>query len=263
LHIFAIDGFIKISDTSDTIIMTGKSENNIAIFYYHHIEKPGKNSRKKGLYVAPEYFEWQIKKIIQQGFEIITFEDIILNRFKKDSPHAILTFDDGCESLYQNAFPILKKFNIRAVIYIITGSIGDKNYISQENPNTDPVRLLSDSQINEMADFGIEFGSHLYEHIHLTKYSSERIKHELSSSKAILENLLNKKVYSVAYPFGDYDPQVLKSAKEAGYSFGVTTKAGIASIENKLELGRIPVKGYALRHYWYFWKKLRLALNQI
>ncbi len=243
--------------------MSSKFENNIPIFYYHHIEKPTRNSRKKGLYVSPEYFEWQIKKLLNNGFEIITFEDILLNRYKKNCPLAILTFDDGCESIYLNAFPILKKYNIRVVVYIIVGSIGEKNYISQENPDAYPVRLLSETQIKEMSDYGIEFGSHLCEHIHLTQYSPDRINHELRTSKEKLEKLLNKEVYSIAYPFGDYNSQVLMSVQEAGYTFGVTTKTGPATMSNKLELCRIPLKGYAFRHYWYFGKKLRFAINQV
>ena len=243
--------------------MTGKFESNIPIFYYHHIEKPAWNSRKKGLYVRPEYFEWQIKNLLQRGFEIITFEDLFLNLYNKDKPLTILTFDDGCESLYMNAFPILKKYNVRVVIYIITGSIGDKSYVSEENPNANPVSLLSETQIKEMSDYGIEFGSHLHKHIHLTRYPQERIKHELNISKIILENLLNKKVYSIAYPFGDYNESVVRMAEEAGYVFGVTTKKGPVSMKKKFEICRIPVKGHALRHYWYFRRKLRYAIDQV
>jgi peptidoglycan/xylan/chitin deacetylase (PgdA/CDA1 family) len=243
--------------------MSTKSETNITIFCYHQIDKPVRDSKNKGLFVAPEHFEWQIKKILKHGFEIVTFEDIVSTRFSKNKPLAILTIDDGCESIYLNALPILKKYQIKAVVYLITGLIGEEYIISQENPSDNPERMLTKDQIREMADYGIEFGSHLCQHIRITRYPPERIKYELSSSKEMLENFLNKKVLSVAYPFGDYNEFVLKSAKEAGYSFGVTTKTGANSLEKNLELCRIPVKGYALRHYWYFRKKLRLAINQI
>lgn len=243
--------------------MATKFETYIPIFGYHHIEKPLKKSKNKGLYVAPEYFEWQIKKLIKHGFEIITFEDIVSNSFRKNNPLAILTFDDGCESVYLNAFQVLKKYHIKAVVYLITDSIGKEYVVPQEDPGINPARMLTEAQIREMADYGIEFGSHLCQHIFITQYPPDRIKHELNSSKEMLEKLLNKKVLSISYPFGDYNEIVLKLAKEAGYAFGVTTNTGTLSMEKNLELCRMPTKGYALRHYWYFRKNLRIAINQI
>src|SRR3970040_661818 len=142
-------------DSSDNQIMQSKFEKRIPIFCYHQIEKPIKNSKNKGLYVTPEHFEWQINKLLKHGFEIITFEDIINASFGKNKPLALLTFYDGCESVYLNAFPILKKYNIKAVVYLITGSIGEK-YINTEDPEIIPTRMLSEAQIIEMANYGVE-----------------------------------------------------------------------------------------------------------
>ena len=243
--------------------MPTKFETNIPIFFYHLIGKPDKNSKNKGLYVTPEHFEWQINKLLKHGFEIITFEDIITARFGKNKPLAILTFDDGCECVYFNAFPILKKYNIKAVVYLITGSIGEEYNCFNEDSGISPARMLSKAEIREMADYGIEFGSHLCQHIHLTQYPPDRIRHELFSSKAMLEEFLKIEVFSVAYPFGDYNEFVLRSAQEAGYAFGVTARIGTNSMANNLELHRIPVKGYAYRHFWYFNRRLKFALSQV
>ena len=236
-------------------------EKNIPILYYHFVKNPNKETRIKGLFTNKTHFEWQLKRLIKSGFTFITFEDIVLKKYDLTKRNLILTFDDGCESLYLNAFPLLKKYGIRAVIYIVAGSIGAKNIVWEMNENKDPLNILSKEQMLEMKTYGIEFGSHLCNHIHLPELTLNSIKDELTESKKILENELGINVYSVAYPFGSYNDNVLSLAKEAGYNYGVTTKMGNNSEANDLELFRVSVKGYSLRHYWYFYKIIRNILN--
>lgn len=227
---------------------------------------PSANTRIKGLYTNVKHFEWQIKILKIKGFSFITFEDVINKNYDINNQNVILTFDDGCDSLYHNAFPILKKYGIKAVIYVVAKSIGARNVVWPLNENLDPLNILTKEQIIEMTSYGIEIGSHLCHHVHLPQLSINQIKKELFDSKIILEKELGKKIYSVAYPFGSYNNDVLEIASEAGYLFGVTTKSGNNLLANDFELFRFPVKGYALRHYWYFfkiYKKLNAATNSV
>lgn len=236
-------------------------ETNIPILYYHFVKNPGKNARIKGLYTNTIHFEWQIKQLIKKGFTFITFEDIVKKKYDIKNRNIILTFDDGCESLYYNAFPILKKYGAKAVIYVVSKSLGDRNVVWPMNENLEPLNILTKEQILEMADYGIEIGSHLCHHVHLPQLSSAEMKDELFESKKILEDELGKEIYSVAYPFGSYNSKVIEVAQQAGYQYGVTTKSGNNQTAGNLELFRISVKGYALRHYWYFYKSLKMLLN--
>lgn len=236
-------------------------EKNFPILYYHFVKSPNPETRIKGLYTSVNHFEWQLKQLIKKGFTFITFEDIAKKRYDTNKRNLVLTFDDGCESLYFNAFPLLKKYGIKAVIYVVANSIGARNVVWEQNENKDPISILTKEQILEMTSYGIEIGSHLCNHVHLPKLSSNEIKHELQESKLLLENVLGQKIYSVAYPFGSYNNEVLEIAKEVGYQFGVTTKSGNNLTANDQELFRIPVKGYALRHYWYFYKTLQNLLR--
>jgi len=236
-------------------------DSNIPILYYHFIKNPGANTRIKGLFTNKTHFEWQIRQLIKRGFTFITFEDIALKQYDINERNIIITFDDGCESLYLNAFPILKKYGIKAVIYVVAESIGARNIVWEHNENKDPLNILSKEQLLEMRAYGIEIGSHLCHHVHLPDLSDSNIKNELTESKRILEQELELKVYSVAYPFGSYNNNVLTMAKDAGYEFGVTTKYGNNLLTNDFELFRISVKGYSLRHYWYFCKTLKNILT--
>jgi len=232
-------------------------DKNIPILYYHFVKSPNANTRIKGLYTNVAHFDWQLKQLVKNGFTFITFEDIQKKKYDENKRNVILTFDDGCESLYFNAFPILKKYGAKAVIYVVAKSIGDRNVVWPMNENLDPLNILTKDQILEMMEYGIEFGSHLCHHVHLPQLSIAEMTEELLDSKNILETEFGKEIYSVAYPFGSYNPDVLKMTKQVGYQYGVTTKSGNNMIANELELFRIPVKGYALRHYWYFIKSLK------
>jgi len=229
---------------------------NIPILYYHFIKQPSATTRIKGLYTNINHFEWQIKQLIKSGYSFITFEDIALKRYGENKQNVMLTFDDGCESLYYNAFPILKKYNIKGVIYVVAKAIGDRNVVWADNENLDPLNILTRDQLLVMTDYGIEIGSHLCHHVHLPKLSLSDMEVELAESKRILEHELGKEIYSVAYPFGSYNDDVLAVAKKVGYQYGVTTKKGNNLAANDLELFRISVKGYSLRHYWYFYKTI-------
>jgi peptidoglycan/xylan/chitin deacetylase (PgdA/CDA1 family) len=234
---------------------------NFPILYYHFINSPSSNTRIKGLYTSKKHFDWQLNQLIKKGFTFITFEDIIKERYDMNDRNIILTFDDGCESLYVNAFPILKKYGIKAVIYVVAESIGARNIVWEQNENKDPLNILTKEQLIEMSEYGIEIGSHLCNHVHLSKLSVSNIKHELLESKRLLENELGQKIYSVAYPFGSYNNAVLEIAEKVGYQFGVTTKTGNNLTARNLELFRVPVKGCSLRHYWRFNKSLKNILK--
>ncbi len=232
-------------------------EQNFPILYYHFIKSLASTTRIKGLYTSPSHFEWQLKRLIKKGFTFITFEDLINKRYDVCKRNMILTFDDGCESLYLNAFPILKKYDVKAVIYVVAKSIGARNIVWKDNENKDPLNILTKDQLIEMINYGIEIGSHLCDHVHLPQLLDKDKRYELVESKRLLEAELGRPIYSVAYPFGSYNDDVLKIAAEAGYQYGVTTKEGNNLSASNLELFRISVKGYAFRHYWYFYKTVK------
>jgi peptidoglycan/xylan/chitin deacetylase (PgdA/CDA1 family) len=108
-----------------------------------------------------------------------------------------------------------------------------------------------------MAESGIEFGSHGNDHVHFDLLGEQEVLNELTVSKNTIETIINKQVYSVAYPFGSYNETTMKMANKAGYKFGTTTNSGDNRLVDDFELCRFAVKGYALKHYWYFCKTLK------
>ena len=130
----------------------------------------------------------------------------------------IITFDDGEKSVYDYAFPILKKFGMKAVVFLIVDYIGKSNLwdITLAGERT---QHLSWEEIFEMKKHGFQFGSHTMTHRDLTRLSKKELEHELFESKRIIEAKIGE-CYCVSYPFNRVNRYVVHVASEAGYKFG-------------------------------------------
>jgi peptidoglycan/xylan/chitin deacetylase (PgdA/CDA1 family) len=90
-----------------------------------------------------------------------------------------------------------------------------------------PRIVLSPSEVVEMNEYGIEFGSHTLSHPNLTMLDDEGLAAELTGSKKAIEEMTGKKAVSFAYPSGLYDQRVEGAVEKAGYSTGVTYNHGL------------------------------------
>ena len=193
----------------------------VPVFMYHSISnKPGNN-----LCVPPERFEQQLKEIVALGFEPITateyYQAMVYNTPLPKNP-ILLTFDDGYVDNYTQLFPILKKYNVKGIVFPITGLVN-------ENPN-----FLSTSQIKEMDESGlVEFGSHTKNHVYLAQKDLKKVNDELVESKRFLEENLGKPIRTFCYPYGDYSLAVIKELKKVGYLLSFTVEEGGATFLNQ------------------------------
>jgi len=176
-----------------------------AVFMYHLIlDEP--YSPYENLFVRPSEFEGQVKILNSLGYSYEFAE----NYGTKEYPTAILTFDDGYEDNYTEMFPILKKYNAKATVFLATSLIGTEHY-------------LTESQIKEMSDSGlVSFQSHTVNHSDLTYLNEAYIRSEMENSISIIEGLTGKKVNSFAYPAGKYNALAVSVVGEY-VSFAYTT----------------------------------------
>ena len=206
----------------------------IPILMYHavHVMDPSEASNAN-LIVDPDLFEAQIKALSKAGYYFLTPEEA----YKALTENALpakkvvwLTFDDGNEDFYTIAYPILKKYKAKATNNIITG------FVKKGNAGN-----LTVKQMKEMMAHGMSFQSHTVNHPDLSTTDKATQKVELTDSIDFLENKLNTKVNTIAYPSGRYNQTTLDLAKKT-YKLGLTTNEGLASAKDGLlSLNRVRI----------------------
>ncbi len=138
----------------------------------------------------------------------------------------VLSADDGYHSVYENVYPLLKRYGMTMTLAIITGCI------TEGRPSYSPSdRFLNEREIREMIDScGIEIASHTVTHVRLTQFNNERVWHELVDSKHRLESLFGTEVITFVYPYGYTDGRVRDMVRRAGYKLARTVGPGTPNL---------------------------------
>lgn len=139
-------------------------------------------------------------------------------------PIVTITFDDGWLSQYQDALPILERYKIFATFYILTGSLGQPEYMTPD-------------QVLAIYNAGHEIGAHTVTHPDLNTVSLFQVEQELKNSKQFLENLIKKPVPNFAAPYGSSSSKVLKLIEKYFKTNRSVTSA--LNTKNTLDLYRI------------------------
>ncbi|MBQ7035278.1 MAG: polysaccharide deacetylase family protein [Clostridia bacterium] len=158
------------------------------------------------LFVRPAELERQLQYLTEEGYTPIHFED--LGRVDEIQKPILLTFDDGYQDNYTELFPLLKKYNVKATVFMIMGSVGQEHYLTRE-------------QIAEMDQSGlVSFQSHTMTHEFLSTRTAEQLEEELYRSKLELARITGKESFVLCYPTGKYSESSLAATAEH-YEFGL------------------------------------------
>lgn len=164
------------------------------------------------LFVSPGEMEKQLQYLRDNGFTPIWFSD--LSRVDEIEKPVILTFDDGHLDNYQELFPLLQKYEMKATIFVITGNLG-------VNPN-----FMTWEQAREMVQSGlVAIESHTVTHPYLNTLSEDQQRTELEASrKKILEEIgIPSQV--LCFPSGQYNETTL-ALMEGQYEIGLLMSEG-------------------------------------
>lgn len=214
--ILLIAGVILISIAAGLVIVSVETAYVIPILMYHSIDH---NDKVTKLSVSPESFARQMEFLNKNHYNVLPLEKVISYINKKERPPRktiAITFDDGFYNNYQYAYPVLKKYNIPATLFIIVNRVGNPGFLSWE-------------EIKEMSDSGvITVGSHTRTHFWLLGSDERFLEDEVAGSKKILEERLGKKVDLFCYPMGAFDEKSKKAVEDAGYACAVSTNPASA-----------------------------------
>lgn len=186
--------------------------------------------------VPIESFAAQMQYLHENGYKVITTKEAV-----EGKKGVVIHFDDGWRSSLQ-AVPILKRYGFPATFFIVAGETDGQSMGWQEI-----VGLAADYEV--------------YSHsLHHSKFLSGGVEEELIESKRILEERLGRPVPYFAWPYGAHSDDLVKAARDAGYTAAFGVKGGVDVEDNEFRRPRMGVSGFCTlddfadylegKHHW-------------
>ncbi len=216
---------------------------NIPILLYHSISKEVAPPFRRWA-VKPERFSEQLSFLRAEGYTPLTVAQLVVTTSQRNLPKrpVVVTFDDGLADFYTDAFPLLKKHDFVATLFLTTDYIGKTSrWLAAEGEGDRP--MLSWEQVKEVDRCGVECGAHTRTHPQLDTLCTAQARDEILGSKGALEHNLGKPVVSFAYPHGYHSTVTKRLVKQAGFSAACAVKHAMSNQTNDpFALARIIVE---------------------
>jgi len=225
-----------------------KTPSNIAVLMYHHV-----SNRGGSLTVAADQFESQMRGLAESGFQSLKADEFAAYMAGGAVPpkSIVITFDDGYLDNWVHAHPVLERYGLTALMFVVTGLVGEgparphqgqggrvpvcpphheaKRRMFSENP--DPVMVRWD-EIDAMVAAGT-FEMHSHTHTHRrwdlecasAQEKLERMHEDLELSRSMLTQRLGKVSSHLCWPQGYFEPDYKRLANDLGFHHLYTTDA--------------------------------------
>jgi len=200
----------------------------ITVLMYHRVGE-AVNDWERKYCVSPQRFASHMRALERRGMHACTLEAFaswLDGRQPLPQGAFLLTFDDGFMGVHEHAFPILAELRWPAVMFLVSGRIGqDDGWTVSENPAKRTFPLLGRSEIEAMSAT-FSFQSHSRSHVDLTRLPRDELARELRGAREDLEAMLDRPVRYLAYPYGRHDDTVVRIARESGYDAAFSVQPG-------------------------------------
>ncbi|MDP2157759.1 MAG: polysaccharide deacetylase family protein [Nitrospirota bacterium] len=230
----------------------------IPVLTYHHVNDSG-----NFISVKPYIFESHIRHLKEKGYTSLTAHEFLLicsGAVTAPEKPVMITFDDGWLDNWVFAYPILKKYEQKAVIFVVTSLVAeegrrvrtDEGLVRPLPSHKECQKIIETGQsadimfsweeAREMEKSGlIDIQSHTNTHRRWDRLYPDRnerislLHHELVTSKKIVEEKLNKECNALCWPWGRYDQDYIETALSSGYNALFTTKKGTNTRDTDLK----------------------------
>ena len=197
-----------------------KIPNNILVYHRFNDDRfPSTNT-------TLEQFEEQIQYLKSNKYKFVTLTELIINPKMNDKSIAI-TVDDAYQSFYEFGFPVLKKYNIPATLFLSTETVGSSEHLDW-------------TQLKELLSYGIDIQNHTHSHSRMPEQTAEAIENEISTSQKIIFDNLGFKPDLFAYPYGETSIEVQKIVKKY-FKAAFGQHSGAFSIYDPYYIPRFPI----------------------
>jgi peptidoglycan/xylan/chitin deacetylase (PgdA/CDA1 family) len=223
---------------------------------YHRIARREKNLSEPTWNVTPENFRKQMQGLLDNGYRPWPLGKALESHRRGEKiPRGtfIVTFDDGYENFYTEAWPILRELRIPAAVFVVTGFFGSERPMPFEDwpaAGSDRVpasawRPLARSQCDEMLAGGlVEIGTHSHSHEDY-RGRAEAFRRDLEISIATLREWFGIENPPFAYPYGYTDRMMESVVRTCGIECALTTvKRLVTPADDVFSWGRVPVENY-------------------
>ena len=195
----------------------------MSILCYHAVD-PAWESR---LSVPPTLFERQCEWLARhrQVVPLDVAAQSVSGQGALPGRRAAITFDDGFNSVYEFAWPVLRRSGLTAAVFLVARTLTPEGQAVDwaDGPPGRALSTMTKDQILEMQDGGVAFGSHSLAHRDLSELTDEECERDLKTSREILEAVLGREVRTLAYPRGLHNERVHRAASRAGFSHAFGT----------------------------------------
>ncbi len=225
----------------------GITFNGLPVLMYHKVIDAGFPDY---LTITTQELERQFRHLNKKKYTSIFLSDLLdhLNENKKLSSKSILlTFDDGYKNNYTHLYPLLKKYGLKANIFLVAGFIQ-----SSVDNTSDQTDFLHIDDIRKMSSDTIQFGLHSYDHKSYNDLTISQIEEDIRSCRTRLNNLHIPYQPCLAYTYGAFPKkdskkrnQMFRTMQANGIrcAFRIGNRINKIPLKNKLLIQRIDVRG--------------------
>lgn len=266
--------YIEKNHTRKTYYMISKIKND------HQVKRTAKDKLKKGIYysgkavvltyhhisrepfsgitITPERFEKDLEMLKNKGFNVISMGKLLNcmeGREKLPDNAVVISFDDGIESFYKYAYPLLKKYYMPSINFVITSRT------EKYKPSNKDFNPLSPQELCDMYDSGLvdiqshSDNGHDYAYINpklkkggklaykiynpkMASYEtdseySSRVMKDLLKSRDVIFKYTGQYPNMLCFPFGHYNKRLVKLAENCGFQYFITTQYGYNRYDSK------------------------------
>jgi peptidoglycan/xylan/chitin deacetylase (PgdA/CDA1 family) len=215
---------------------------SIPILTYHHVTPDDLPSFRKYV-LSPRMFAAQMRWLARHGYTSVDLGSVVGGRANLPRRPVVITFDDGYRECVEQAVPILQRWGLSAVFFLVAGLMGGPSRWLRDEVGME-LPLIDWSTARWLEAAGFTCASHTLTHPRLANLSPDACRGELAESRARLEDELGHAVLDLAYPFGSFNERVRVAVQEAGYRSACAETPGRSRpSDDRLALRRIRVRG--------------------
>ncbi|WP_245843599.1 polysaccharide deacetylase family protein [Niastella vici] len=219
----------------------------LRVLMYHKVSG---NGDRDGLTVPANSLEAQFNYLLKQGYTPLLLSDL-LNYTRTQTPlpqrPVLITFDDGYRDNFTVMYPLLKKYGMKANIFLVPAFLQPEQ--AHDHANNEYLQL---SDIQAMDQQLVEYGLHSYDHKSYKKLTPDEINQDIIATKRLLQSMDISYQPCLAFPYGAFPKrnpvkrlQFYKTlaANDIELAFRIGNRLNRLPLRNPLLIQRLDIRG--------------------